>query len=135
MELVAEDVSQMMAKYSETLVCIMDNFNSCRLICVMPSFHQYVDMPTRKHNTLDLCCGTISDAFIAHAHALLGYSDHNVVFLLPHYKPELKRDKPHIHLATFWSEDAITQLQGCSIPYSRMYLHTLHLPQWMCSSS
>ncbi len=39
-------------------------------------------------------------------------TDHNVVFLLPHYKPELKRIKPHIHRAALWSEDAIAQLQG-----------------------
>ncbi len=42
----------------------------------------------------------------------LGHSDHNVVFLLPHYKSELKPIKPHIHSATLWSEDAITQPQG-----------------------
>uniref|UniRef100_A0AAV2MLB6 Uncharacterized protein n=1 Tax=Knipowitschia caucasica TaxID=637954 RepID=A0AAV2MLB6_KNICA len=78
----------------------------------MPSLHQYVDIPTRKQNTLDLCYGNISDAFVARAHAPLGFSDHNVV-LIPHYLTGLKRAKPTIHSASVWSEDAIAQLQGC----------------------
>uniref|UniRef100_A0AAV2L4A5 Uncharacterized protein n=1 Tax=Knipowitschia caucasica TaxID=637954 RepID=A0AAV2L4A5_KNICA len=79
----------------------------------MPSLHQYVDIPTRKQNTLDLCYGNISDAFVARAHAPLGFSDHNVVVLIPHYLTGLKRAKPTIHSASVWSEDAIAQLQGC----------------------
>ena len=71
-ELVAEGASHMMAKYPDAPVFILGDFNSCRLDCVMPSFHQYVDIPTRKNTTLDLCYGNISGAFIAHAHPPLG---------------------------------------------------------------
>lgn len=109
-EILAEVANSMLAKYPEAPVFMLGDFNKCILDDVLPSFQQYVDVPTRKENTLDLCYGNITDAFSVRAHPPLGYSDHNVVFLLPQYKPELKRIKPQTHSITQWSEDAIAQL-------------------------
>ncbi|CAJ1071423.1 RNA-directed DNA polymerase from mobile element jockey [Xyrichtys novacula] len=104
------------AKYPGAPVLFMGDYNNCRLEGVLPSFQQYVDVPTRNERTLDLCYGNIDDAFTVRAHPPLGgsgvSSDHNIVFLLPHYKPELKRSRPQSHCAPQWSEDAIAQLQG-----------------------
>lgn len=111
-DLLAEDASSMMAKYPDAPLFILGDFNNCKLGSVMPSLHQYVNIHTRRHNTLDLCYGNISDAFTAQAQPPLGYSDHNVVVLLPHYRSELKRAKPTIHSASIWSEDAMAKLQG-----------------------
>lgn len=38
--------------------------------------------------------------FKTYSAPLFAQGDHNVVFLLPHYKPELKRIKPQIHHAS-----------------------------------
>lgn len=99
---------------------------------LMPLFP---DIPTRKANILDLCYGNITDVFSAQAHPPLGFSDHNVVFLFPHYKPELKCIKPRTHCSTQWSEAATTQLQGSqactnwdifSISHHRLYQILCH---------
>ena len=111
-ELVANSANDMQGKYPEAPVFIVGDFNSCRLESVLPSFQQYVDVPTRRGNILDLCYGNITDAYISQARPPLGFSDHNVVFLLPHYKPVLKRHKPQNCSINQWSEGAITQLQG-----------------------
>lgn len=63
-ELLAEDANAMMAKYPDTLLFILGDFNNSRLDCVMPSLHQYMEIPTRKHNTLELCYGNIPDALV-----------------------------------------------------------------------
>ncbi|KAK0139949.1 hypothetical protein N1851_023110 [Merluccius polli] len=91
---------------------ILGDFNGCRLDCVLPSLQQYVDIPTRRGNILDLCYGNITDAFRARSYPPLGLADHNVICLLPLYRQELKRHKPQCHSAPQWSEDGIIQLQG-----------------------
>ena len=91
---------------------IVGDFNSCRLDSVLPSFQQYVDILTRRGNILDICYGNITDAYISRAHPPLGFSDHNVVSLLPHYRQVLKRHKPQTYSVSQWSEDATTRLQG-----------------------
>ncbi len=45
---------------------------------------------------------------VSKANPLLGFADHNVVHLIPHYKLKLKLHKPQIYSAMRWSEDSIT---------------------------
>jgi len=111
-ELVAEDANAMLAKYPGAPVFVLGDFNTCRLDCVLPSFQQYVNIPTRRANILDLCYGNITDAFRAHSYPPLELADHIIICLRPLYKQELKRHKPQCYSAPRWSEDAITQLQG-----------------------
>ncbi|KAK0135719.1 hypothetical protein N1851_028396 [Merluccius polli] len=111
-ELIAEDANVMLAKYPGAPLFILGDFNGCRLDCVLPSLQQYVDIPTRRGNILDLCYGNITDAFRARSYPPLGLADHNVICLLPLYRQELKRHKPQCHSAPQWLEDAIIQLQG-----------------------
>ena len=111
-ELVAKEAISMLAKYPGAPVLIMGDYNRCRLDTVLPSFHQYVDTPTRKDNILDLCYGNIADAFRTRSYPPLGLSDHNMICLLPVYKQELKKHKPETYSAPKWTEDAIAQLQG-----------------------
>ena len=111
-EMIAEDANAMLAKYPGAPLFILGDFNSCRLDRVLPSLQQYVDIPTRRGNILDLCYGNVSDAFRASSHPPLGRADHNIICLLPLYRQELKRHKPQRHSALQWTEDAITQLQG-----------------------
>eukprot|EP00064_Thunnus_orientalis_P002549 superscaffoldBa00000191_g2556 len=108
-ELVAKSTSSMLTKYPKALVFIVGNFNSCRLDGVLPSSYQYVDAPTRKDNILDLCY------YIQHLGAPpLGFSDHNVVFLLQHYNPELKCFKSQIYCTIQWLENGLTGMHRLS---------------------
>lgn len=91
---------------------ILDDFNTCRLDNVLPSFQQYVKIPTRWANILDMCYGNIPDAFWVCSYPPLGLADHNVICLLPLYWQELKCYKPQCYSAPQWLEDAIAHLQG-----------------------
>lgn len=90
----------------------MGDYNGCRLENVVPSFEQYVDIPTRRDNTLDLCYRNIINAFRGNSYPPLRLVDHSMVCLFPHYRQERKRQKPQSYSASQWTEDAITQLQG-----------------------
>ncbi len=85
---ITEDANAMLAKYPGAPLFILGDFNSCRLDCVLPSLQQYVDIPTRRGNILDLCYGNITDAFRARSYPPLGLADHNFICLLPLYKQE-----------------------------------------------
>lgn len=102
----------MLDRYPNAPVFILGDFNNCRLETVLPSFKQYVDIPTRKDNVLDLCYGNISNAYRAQAQPPLGSADHNIVCLLPQYMQLLKRYKPKTYSVNHWSEEAIASLQG-----------------------
>lgn len=52
----------MLAAYPEAPVFVLGDFNTCRHSDVLPSFHQYVNVATRKENILDLCYGNITSA-------------------------------------------------------------------------
>eukprot|EP00745_Piridium_sociabile_P022796 TRINITY_DN35541_c0_g1_i7.p1 TRINITY_DN35541_c0_g1~~TRINITY_DN35541_c0_g1_i7.p1 ORF type:complete len:265 (+),score=37.09 TRINITY_DN35541_c0_g1_i7:293-1087(+) len=42
---------------------IVGDFNKCRLEGVLPNYQQYVSCPTCGDKTIDLCCGSIKQAF------------------------------------------------------------------------
>lgn len=68
---------------------IMGDFNKCSLEGVLNS-QQYIDCPTRHHRTLDLCYGSITDAYRCFPRSPIGSADHNAVFLQPCYEPVLQ---------------------------------------------
>lgn len=78
----------------------------------MPLFQQYVDIPTRKANILDMCYGNITDAFCACSYPPLGLADHSFICLLLLYKQDLKHHKPQCYSGPQWSEDTVVHLQG-----------------------
>lgn len=63
------------------------HFNHASLASTLPNFHQFVDYPTRKNRTLVLLNANVKGAYSATALPPLGKSDHNLVCLLPFYKP------------------------------------------------
>ena len=65
---------------------ILGDFNRCSIKKSLRTFYQYVDCHTRKNQTLDMCYGTVKDAYAASLLPPLGASDHNVVYLRPVYK-------------------------------------------------
>jgi hypothetical protein len=102
----------MLLRYPDAPVFVMGDFNSCTLDTALPSFHQYVHVPTRNNKIIDLCYGNIPSAYSARAHPPLGRADHNVINLIPAYRQLLKRVKPTKVKVRQWTQDATMQLQG-----------------------
>ena len=111
-ETIASHTQPMQSRYPDAPVFIMGDFNKCRLSDVLPSFHQYVDVPTRNLKTIDLCYGTIDAAYSARAHPALGRADHNVISLTPAYRQALKRSKPVRVQVRQWTAESVARLQG-----------------------
>lgn len=61
---------------------IMGDFNNCNAKKSLSTYYQYVDSPTRT-KTLDMCYGTVQNAYISSVLPPLGASDHSVVYLWP----------------------------------------------------
>ena len=62
---------------------------------------------------LDLCYGTVKDAYSASLLPPLGASDHNVVYLPPTYQRLLQWEQPQERSVKVWNNDSIMALQGC----------------------
>ena len=91
---------------------VMGDINSCTLDTALPSFHQYVHVPTRNNKTIYLCYGNIPSTYSARAQPPLGRADQNVINLIPAYRQLLKRVKPTKVKVRQWTQDATMQLQG-----------------------
>lgn len=73
---------------------ILGDFNNCSVKKCLRTYYQYVDCPTRKNKTLDMCYGTVKDAYSASLLPPLGASDHSVVYFHLVYRRLLEREKP-----------------------------------------
>lgn len=114
-ELVANTVKNLQGKYPDAPMYITGNFNNCRLDGALSSFQQFVDVPTRKRNSLDLCNGNITDTYTSRVHPTLCFADQNVIFLLLIYRQLLNCQRLETYSTWQWSEGAIAQLQGCRV--------------------
>ncbi len=92
---------------------VLGDFNNCDLKKTLCDFYQYVNCHTRYDKTLDLCYGSIKGALKDVAGPPIGFSDHNVVHLLPAYKSVLRREKTLERKVQVWSEDSSLALQSC----------------------
>lgn len=85
---------------------VLGDFNHVKMNKTFPSFYQYVSSPTRRDRTLDLCYGSVKDAFKSLPLPPLGNSDHNCVHLVPKYKTVLKRQKTQTKEVKVWTNDS-----------------------------
>ena len=60
---IASYLQSMLLRYPYAPVFVMGDFNSCTLDTALPSFHQYVHVPTRNNETIDLFYGNIPSAY------------------------------------------------------------------------
>lgn len=72
-----------------------------------------MDCPSRKNEFLDLCFGSVKDAYSSSLLPPLGASDHNVVYLRPTYQRLLQREKPQTRAVKVWNNNRILSLQVC----------------------
>lgn len=100
------------------------------LVIVRRLFTQYITCPTGvKKKALDLCYGSINLTYKSITGPPLGFSDHNVVHLLPSYRTVLHRDKAQTGEVQVWTQDRTLALQGCfdCMDWS-VFLWTCHTP-------
>lgn len=96
----------------DALVIINGDFNHASLKKSSVQYHQYVNCPTRGTATLDLFYSNVKGAYTASPLSQLGQADHNLVFLLPKYRPLVQRQKPKIVSVQQWNRDSLSELQA-----------------------
>lgn len=92
---------------------ILGDFNHVTLKKTLRDFYQYVTCPTRRGKTLDLCYGTIKDAYKSMPLPPLGSADHNCIQLLPTYCTVLRRENMQTKAVQEWTEESVMCLQEC----------------------
>ncbi len=92
---------------------ILGDFNHVSLKKTVPNFHQYVTCPTRRDKTLDLCYGSVKEAYKSSPLPPLGHGDHNCVYLMPTYRTVLKREKVSTKDTKNWTEESVQRLKAC----------------------
>lgn len=110
---ISASVSALQSQYPDAPVLIMGDLNACTLVSELPSLQQYVTCPTRGRKIIDVCYGSIPNAYSCQPLPQLGRSDHSTVHLMPKYKQRLKREKPRFITARPWSADNLEVLRGC----------------------
>ncbi len=89
------------------------DFNHVNLKTVLPRFEQHVKCATRGNNTMDCVYSNIPKGYRASPLAHLGQSDHLSLFLIPTYRPIMKKQKPTTRTVKKWPADASLQLLDC----------------------
>jgi len=106
-------VSALLNHQPGAFMAITGDFNHTTLDKALPTFHQYIDCPTRNNKTLDLLYANTKDAYSATALPPLGRSDHDLVRLTPRYVPLVKRLPVTTRTVRRWSLEANDALQDC----------------------
>ena len=109
----ASHVQDLDTKAPDAFKVMCGDFNSCTPSKKdLPGYYQHVHCKTRFERTIDLCFTNVPEAYNATAMARLGNSDHNVIALLPKYRPIVKREPAKRRTVQVWSEEAKEALQG-----------------------
>lgn len=108
-----DSVTRLQMKYPQSLLIISGDFNHASLSTVLPTLSQYVDCYTRDTKILDLLYVNVEEAYRSFPLPPLGRSDHNLVHILPVYKPVVLKQPPTIRLVKKWSEGTCDILRDC----------------------
>lgn len=106
-------IQDLEAKAPDALIVVNGDFNHGSMKHPGLRFYQHVNCPTRGESTLDLCYTNVKDAYVSSQLTKLGEADHDLVLLLPKYRPVVQREKPRVITIKQWSDDALDQLQDC----------------------
>lgn len=106
-------IHQLKNNHPDGVFLIAGDFNHAKLKTVMPTFHQFIDFPTRGNNILDQVYCNIAKGYNASPCPHLGRSDHISLYLTPAYRPLIARTKPTVRTIMVWPEGAMDRLQNC----------------------
>ena len=90
-DLIKDNINDLADDKPEALQIILGDMNRCDLS--LPGFHQHVTCTTRKDQTLDLFYSNIP-SYKSIRGAPLNNSDHNMIYMRPHYTRKLKQAPP-----------------------------------------
>lgn len=92
---------------------VMGDINHCSMKKSLNHTYQYVTCPTRHGKVLDLCYRTVQGVYKSIVWAPIRSSDQNTVYLIPTYKPVLKRGKVERRNIPVCMAESTERLQDC----------------------
>ncbi|PIK50285.1 hypothetical protein BSL78_12854 [Apostichopus japonicus] len=96
----------------DALFIVNGDFNHCSLRKSNVHYYQHVTCTTRATATLDLPYSNVKDAYNSIQLPALGNADHNLINLLPKYRPIVQRQKPSTVTVQQWNEDSLEHLRA-----------------------
>ena len=91
---------------------ITGDFNNCSLKTSIINYFQQLKCATWKDRILDQCYTNVKDAYTSVSLPPLGRSDHNIVQLIPRYRPLVQRGLTVTRTIKEWSDDAENHSSG-----------------------
>lgn len=99
--------------FCQLYIIISYVFNHCDLQKTIPKYYHFVNVTSRGNNFLHKCYSNIMNAYAAVSKPLFGNSDLLAILLQPTYIKRLKAVPVTARTGKMWTDDAITELQGC----------------------
>ncbi|PIK56465.1 hypothetical protein BSL78_06628 [Apostichopus japonicus] len=96
----------------DALTIINGDFNHCNLKRSSVNYYQQIKCPTRDAAILDLLYTNVKDAYLSIQLPKLGKADHNLVNLVPRYRPKIQREKPRTIAVKQWNNASIDHLRA-----------------------
>ena len=95
------------------------------------SYFQHTKCSRQKHHILDQCYTNVQDTYTSVSLPPLRQSDHNLVQLIPKYRPLVQREQTVSHTFKEWSTDAVQNLNldciSCPTVHNTSVLRTIYL--------
>lgn len=99
--------------FCQLYIIISYVFNHCDLQKTIPKYYHFVNVTSRGNNFLHKCYSNIMNAYAAVSKPHFGNSDLRAILLQPTYIKRLKAVPVTARTGKMWTDDAITELQGC----------------------
>ena len=112
-DVISTAVHRLQTQSPQALILISGDFNHAALSSTLPKFTQYVKCATRDNKTLDLFYANTKEAYNSSPLPPLGKADHNLVHLLPVYKPLVNRQPAVSRMVKRWTDEAEEALRDC----------------------
>ena len=106
-------VSRILTQHPQALLLISGDFNHSSPSSTLSTFTQYVTCHTRDNKILDLFYANTKEAYNSLPLPPLGRSDHNLVHLLPVYKPLVHREPTITRTVKKWTAESEEALKDC----------------------
>ncbi|KAJ8388031.1 hypothetical protein AAFF_G00148220 [Aldrovandia affinis] len=112
-DVIHSTVTRLQTDHPGAFVTINGDFNHAKLPKTLTGFTQYVKCSTRENKILDMMYANVKEAYSSSALPPLGTSDHNLIHLVPTYKPVVRRQPVTTRTVQLWSGEVEERLQDC----------------------